>query len=301
MPGQDLCSGETAWGVVDHHRGSWQCGDADRSRERWAAYGAYDESGAFCAGDGSGEEDWGEGWRIVAGYFADDAGIDGVGVAEADDGGGFAGGIGLVSRTLWLEDSIYTIVCMTQEDRSDDELPPELEAGFLADYEVLKSDLRRSAELSSGFYDKIAALSAGSIAVSVSVGLAIFTKPELLKIRHGLVTLILCFWLSLLCSIAHNRLLLWSAILDATYSRQDFMRNVMKRMFAYAGKDQKLDQELLKKIRSEAELKPISRQRGITRIRIWAENAARIFGYLSISLFFIAYTMVVVGAVRIWW
>ncbi len=32
--------------VVDYYGRPWECGDADRPGERWAAYGAYDEPGA---------------------------------------------------------------------------------------------------------------------------------------------------------------------------------------------------------------------------------------------------------------
>lgn len=87
--------------------------------------------------------------------------------------------------------------------------------------------------VSTAFYDKLAALNAGSIAIAVSVGVTILNKQELRHLSHGLLGLILCFWLSLLTAIFHNFLLLWSAKLDADYASDEFVKDTLKTMFRH--------------------------------------------------------------------
>ena len=81
-------------------------------------------------------------------------------------------------------------------------------------------ELRRSLELSASFYDKLAALSAGSIAVAVSVGGALFAKaaPQSTFLHSNLnwlVAVVSFLWLSLICALGHNGLFIKVARLEA--------------------------------------------------------------------------------------
>jgi hypothetical protein len=81
-------------------------------------------------------------------------------------------------------------------------------------------ELRRSLELSASFYEKLAALNAGSIAVAVSVGVALLGKAAphsafLHSNLNWLVAVAFFLWLSLICAIGHNALFIKVARLEA--------------------------------------------------------------------------------------
>ena len=61
----------------------------------------------------------------------------------------------------------------------------QFEAGIKEPYKEHEDEKRRSLEISSGFLDKLAALSAGSMAVSASITLAIVVRSDV----HSAATL----------------------------------------------------------------------------------------------------------------
>jgi drug/metabolite transporter (DMT)-like permease len=78
---------------------------------------------------------------------------------------------------------------------------------------------RRSLEVSAGFYEKLSALDAGSIAVAVSVGIALLGKSGVGSIHSHLTWLAWIaglLWLSLVCSIGHNCYFVKISRLEAT-------------------------------------------------------------------------------------
>ena len=110
----------------------------------------------------------------------------------------------------------------------------ELEAEFLEGYKEYEAEVRRSIEISSGFYEKLSALDAGSIAIAVSVGMAIAANPTFrsfapFSIVHWLIATIILLWTSLITSVLHNFLSLRVARLDAAYSEIQYIRNLMKK------------------------------------------------------------------------
>jgi hypothetical protein len=78
---------------------------------------------------------------------------------------------------------------MADEDHDDEVLSLELEKKVLERFNVLKEELGRTTVVSTAFYDKLAALNAGSIAIAVSVGVTILSKQELRHLSHGLLGL----------------------------------------------------------------------------------------------------------------
>ena len=189
---------------------------------------------------------------------------------------------------------------MTDVKTHEDALPPELVAGVLEDYKVHQIELRRSMEISAGFYDKLVALNAGSIAISVSVGLVILNKQDLRQLSHGFFFLILCFWLSLFSAIVHNYLFRWSAKLDVSYSSQEFIKKTLKRQIATIEPTSGVNGSDLKKLENELQQNPIERQRTTTTCKRWLERIADLAGYVSIITFFVGYTLVVYGAYKLW-
>src|ERR1019366_6558437 len=86
-------------------------------------------------------------------------------------------------------------------------------------------ELRRSLEQSASFYEKLAALNAGSIAVAVSVGVALLGKAAphsafLHSNLNWLVSVAFFLWFSLICAIGHNALFIKVAQLEADRAKE---------------------------------------------------------------------------------
>lgn len=175
-----------------------------------------------------------------------------------------------------------------------------MEAGVIDDYKVHQTELRRSADFSAGFYDKLAALNAGSIAVSVSVGLVILTKQDLRGFSHGFLALILCFWLSLVSAIVHNVFFLWNSKLDVAYSAQEFIKKTFKRLLRHVEPTSGVDGSDLKKLGKDLQEAPLQRQRTATTRKRWHEATAKVAGFASVTMFLLGYTLVALGAVKLW-
>jgi len=187
------------------------------------------------------------------------------------------------------------------DENHDEELNPELLAKVRSYYPTLEKERRRSKEISAGFYDKLAALNAGSIAISVSVGLAILTKQELRQFSHGLFALVLCFWLSLLTAIFHNffRHHL-TAKLDATYAGQEFIRNTIQAPMELSGADQNVMKQAREVMAEVLRQGPIAKQGVTMRQKRRLESVATVLGWLSVGSFLAGYTLVLIGAARLW-
>src|SRR5471030_2194982 len=90
--------------------------------------------------------------------------------------------------------------------------------------EKSESERRRNLEVRASFYDKLSALDAGSIAVTVSVGIALISKPDS---RFGSVHSHLSWllwiagflWVSLICSVGHNSIFVKIARLEAEHTK----------------------------------------------------------------------------------
>jgi hypothetical protein len=189
---------------------------------------------------------------------------------------------------------------MTDENHDDEVLDPELKVKVLERFKLLKEERGRATVIITAFYDKLAALNAGSIAIAVSVGLTILNKQELRHLSHGLLCLILCFWFSLLTAILHNFLLLRSAKLDAAYASDEFIKNTFEMMFRRVQLVPGTDPKEWKQVKGFAQEEPIRKQRITTARKRRCESAATVVAILSISCFFLGYTLVVIGAWRLW-
>jgi hypothetical protein len=190
---------------------------------------------------------------------------------------------------------------MTALDNDDDDgLTPEVEAEILEHSKVLKEERSRAGEISTAFYDKLAALDAGSIAIAVSVGITILSKQDLHYLSHGLLVAVLCFWLSLLTAIAHNFLLLRSARLDVVYAGYEFIKNAFRTTSQHVPIPPGITAKQWKQIQGSVREEPIKKQRVATARKRRNESIARVVGIISITCFFIGYTLIVIGAWRLW-
>jgi hypothetical protein len=162
-----------------------------------------------------------------------------------------------------------------------------------------EKDAHRSLDIKTSFYDKLAALGAGSIAVAVSIGIALMSKSELLYGSFNATAawftgIVVCFWISLICAVLHNFIATRIAKLEATYSQAKLERIVLRQIDPRGRADDIawIAQCEKKLMRLEMQYGPRSRT-----LRLCTNISASI----SIASFLVAYTVVVVCVVRLWW
>jgi hypothetical protein len=178
-----------------------------------------------------------------------------------------------------------------------------------AEYE---KDFRRSFELRSSFYDKLSALSAGSIAVAASVGMALIAKPEL---RSGpfhanvswLAGITVFLWVSLISAVVHNFIALRITKSEAEYSNAKARLEVAQGLIAVRAAQQTrtADEEKREKTLFDAMTEIVhTHARKMADLSIRIETAyfrATALGYLAMFSFLTAYTLVVTCSLRLWW
>ena len=121
------------------------------------------------------------------------------------------------------------------------EIPAALQNRFEAEvraaYKEHEKESRRNLEIRTAFCATLSALGAGSIAVAASIGMALTAKPQLLSgslhaTAHGLVVITFFLWVSLVCAVMHNFLVVHIAKLESEYSGHEFVRTIIRRAFA---------------------------------------------------------------------
>ncbi|MFZ0629732.1 MAG: hypothetical protein WA399_16945 [Acidobacteriaceae bacterium] len=169
-------------------------------------------------------------------------------------------------------------------------------------------ELRRSLELRASFYEKLAALNAGSIAVAVSVGVALLGKaaPHSAFLHSNLdwlVAVAFFLWSSLICAIGHNALFIKVARLEAERAEEwskwiglinaSTMQSIVRPEGSEIGEivAKQIGDSLHDRIQKAA-MNSHRTEQSILR--------ARILGFVSVSAFLIAYTLVFACIIRIW-
>ena len=109
-----------------------------------------------------------------------------------------------------------------------------------------QEEKRKSLAVSSGFFDKVAALSAGSIAVSASIILTVTAKSSVDSwstriIIHDLLRIAVLLWASLLLAIFHNFLAVQIAKLDVAISESEFQQKLITLLFSYSTQTEPVD------------------------------------------------------------
>jgi len=166
-----------------------------------------------------------------------------------------------------------------------------------------EKEKRRSLEVSSGFFDKVAALSAGSIAVSASIILSVTAKPNVdpcstRNIVHDLLLIAVLLWASLLLAIFHNFLAAQIAKLDAAISESEFQQKLATILFSYS--TQTVDEATAAKAEDMVLKQESPKLTRNVKQREFLYPFANWVGHLSIVAFVIAYTLVVVYLRHLW-
>jgi len=196
---------------------------------------------------------------------------------------------------------------MKMTDEADDSFkrPTKSKMQLSADTatEKASTERRRSLELNSSFYDKLSALGAGSIAVAVSVGIALLGKSGLpISSVHSHLTWLLwitvLLWISLVCSIGHNSMFVKIARLEA--ERAKAWSLYLGLMAALAVSSGEVADLLTKDIFGS--LKKRIADAAMMEHRIeQSEYRAMCLGRIAVVSFLSAYTLVLICLILLWW
>lgn len=170
-------------------------------------------------------------------------------------------------------------------------------------------EIRRSLELSASFYEKLVALNAASIALAVSVGVALLSKagPRSTSLHSNLnwlVVLAFFLWISLICAFGHNTLYIKLSRLESEraleWSKWIALVNAGTMQSITAMANSKIAQELHTHIGDTLHGRI---EKAATNLHRSEQTAlrARLLGGVAISTFLMAYTLVFVCVIRIWW
>jgi len=189
---------------------------------------------------------------------------------------------------------------MADDDHDAEVLTPELEAKVLEPLGALEELLNQTNQISAAFYDKLAAANGAAIALTVSVGLSALPKHGS-RFSHGFLSVALCFWFSLLAAIAHNLLLVLSAKLDKGYAELGFIRHIIATSMQNFRLSPGINADEWKQLEDLAQEKLVKEQGFKTALKGRYESTATWVGYSSVFLSFLGFTLVVVGAWKLWW
>lgn len=185
------------------------------------------------------------------------------------------------------------------------ELQSKFEAAYLPAFAEHTKEVRRSFEIGAGFYDKLAALSAGSIAIAASVGVSMVVRTGSHSQSFHRYSLWLAFaisslWISLIGAVGHNYVMVYIARLDADYSTEDFIRTLLRISLKFAAETQlEIDESTLSQLQEGIHEQPLRNQKRIVARKTGLIPVASTLGYLSISTFLVAYTKVAVCVVLV--
>ena len=195
-------------------------------------------------------------------------------------------------------------------DEKDDPTKPHLKKmSASADEAEEKSEReqRRSLEVRASFYDKLSALDAGSIAVAVSVGTALLGRPGsgIGSIHSNLSWLgVIAFllWISLICAIGHNSIFVKIARLEAEQAKawSNYLALISASASAHAGGSPGTG-EIVDKVLLDSLHERINAAAMNTRRRELSVNRVMLLGYIAVTSFLLAYTLVFVCVIRLWW
>jgi hypothetical protein len=175
--------------------------------------------------------------------------------------------------------------------------------GLLKQHEQEK---RRSLEINAGFFDKLAALSAGSIAVATSIILAILFKSEtrppwVPTAVHESLSVVAFLWISLVLAILHNFLATRVGTTAAEQSEAELtwamaeQATEISKMTSPAidGAVMTQAKDLLRKQFAPREVKLVKRSRALYA-------TVSVFGYGSMCAFVVAFSLVPIYLFRLW-
>jgi hypothetical protein len=169
--------------------------------------------------------------------------------------------------------------------------------------EKSEKEQRRSLELRASFYEKLSTLDAGSIAVAVSVGIALLGKSEsrigsIHSNLSWLAVIAALLWVSLICAIGHNSIFVKIARLEA--EQAEAWSNHLALISAHASASPEIAELVWNHFADS--LKGRINEAAINTHRTnLSVNRVMALGYVAVASFLLAYTLVLVCVLRLWW
>ena len=190
------------------------------------------------------------------------------------------------------------------EKIADDSANPH-KAKLIASAEEAKNkseqERRRNLEVRAGFYEKLSALDAGSIAVAVGIALigkSAAQSGSLQLYLSWLLWIAVFLWVSLICSIIHNSLFVKITGLEAEKAREwaNYLTLVNGQAFGSAE-----GAEIVTKYIADTFHKRI--EDGAMNMHRTEQSVYRAtcLGNIAVATFLIAYTLVMVCLIHLWW
>jgi len=189
-------------------------------------------------------------------------------------------------------------------------LSPEQIEKFMQDIKAAlkghEQEKRRSLEVNAGFFDKLAAVSAGSVAVAASIVLAILFKSEtrppwVRTALHELLSVVAFLWFSLILAILHNFLAAFLPKTAAEQSEAELTWAMAEQAMAITkettpaidGAVMAQAKDLLRKQFAPREVRLVNRSRVLYA-------TVSVLGYCSMVAFIIAFSLVPFYLFSLW-
>jgi len=167
---------------------------------------------------------------------------------------------------------------------------------------------RKSLEFSVSFFEKLATLNAGSIAVAASIIVAVLLKAEprpwwVTKTLHETLVIVGLLWLSLICAILHNYTAtrVFKAVSDL--AEAEFVRKLtgytvqMARDMDSSSASSELWSQVKKSVREQQ----LPTERRLVRVEQRLRKIIFGLSLVSIQAFIVAYSLVAWFLIRFWW
>lgn len=166
-----------------------------------------------------------------------------------------------------------------------------------------ETERRRSLEVRASFHEKLSALDAGSIAVTVSVGIALLGKSDLrFGSLHSHLSWLLWIagflWVSLICSVGHNSMFVKVAALEAEQAKD--WSNYLGLISAQSGASKEVA-EMVTKLIVDTLHERINKTAMKMHHTDQSVYRAIVLGKIAVATFLIAYTLVMVAVIHLWW
>lgn len=166
-----------------------------------------------------------------------------------------------------------------------------------------KNEQRRSLEIRASFYERLSVLDAGSIAVAVSVGIALVSNSALhVGSMHAqltwLVWIAIFLWVSLICSIEHNSYFVKVTRLEAEGAEawSNYLGLIAASITASGDTAEIVSKHIADTLHDrimKAALNSHHTEQSAYR--------ALYLGKIAVASFLIAYTLVLVCVISLWW
>jgi hypothetical protein len=195
---------------------------------------------------------------------------------------------------------------MTDESPLSREQQKQLLDKLKEPFNEAEQQKRRSVEISAGFFEKVAALSAGSTAVLASLILAIANKYDIHTgwaqiVVHHLLLIALALGASLILAVLHNFLAALRARADATIAESQLLQKIITESLPFV---HDVTPQVNQATVAQAEgMMLVQMSPRVKRQVTWRDScyvAATWAGGLSMAAFVVAFSLVIIYLWQLW-